>query len=88
MLSTFPQASHNALTLPKNERVRILAATLADNPNEDTKPVMPLYDTLADHRKDVAAAASPQGGTFGDAVPVSLNEPLYWSQQEPACATR
>ena len=76
-------ANATILTLPRNERVRILAATLADNPNEDTRPVMPLYDTLTDHRKDVAAVASPQGGTFSDAIPVSLSEPLYWSSKNP-----
>ncbi|MBC8103794.1 MAG: hypothetical protein H7Z41_14560, partial [Cytophagales bacterium] len=32
------------LTLPRNERVRILAATLAQNPNADTTPAAPLYD--------------------------------------------
>jgi alpha-mannosidase len=71
------------LTLPKNQKVRILAATLADNPNDDTKPAIPLYDTLSDHKKDVAAVASPPGGTFHDAVPVSLSEPLYWSSKNP-----
>ena len=67
------------VTLPNNPKIRILAATLGRNPNEDTVATEPLYDTLADHTVDSAPAIVPAGGTFSDATMVSLTTPLYFS---------
>lgn len=40
------------LTLPNNPNIKILAATVAENKNEDTQPAQPLYDDF-DGRKPV-----------------------------------
>lgn len=42
-------AGAKTLTLPNNEKIKILAASLASDPTEEAKPAQPLYDTLADH---------------------------------------
>jgi alpha-mannosidase len=34
----------NSLTLPNNPNIKILAATVSENKNDDTQPVQPLYD--------------------------------------------
>ena len=34
----------NTLTLPNNPNIRILAATVSENKNDDTQLVQPLYD--------------------------------------------
>ena len=53
----------NTLTLPTNDKVRILAATVARNPNDDLTPAQPLYDVL--DRSGVAGPTiSPAGGIF------------------------
>ncbi len=49
-----------AVTLPKNDRVRVLAASVGPDPNALTTPAQPLYDTL-DHN---TAALKPFYASF------------------------
>jgi alpha-mannosidase len=55
-----------AVTLPDDERIRVLAMTAADNPNDDTRPAGRLYDHLA------ATRIQPPGGLFIESVRVEL----------------
>ena len=52
------------VTLPGNERIRVMAMTVADNPNEDTAPAQPLFDRIT------AAYVKPHGGLYIDPVTV------------------
>ncbi|MEO7716018.1 MAG: glycoside hydrolase family 38 C-terminal domain-containing protein [Capsulimonas sp.] len=64
------------LRLPTNPRVRILAATLAQNPNDDTVAAQPLMDVL-DRADDAAPEIEPSGGVFHNATSVTVQPPLY-----------
>ena len=67
------------LTLPDNAAVRVLAVTVAQNPNADALPAQPLYDTLdrasGGRTPEIAAPSS----TAKDAVQVSITPPLYYT---------
>ena len=54
------------VTLPDNDRIRVLAMTVADNPNDDTRPAKVLYDQID------ATYIDPPGGIFIDPVLVTL----------------
>ncbi len=63
-------AGATEVTLPNIERIRIMAMTVADNPNEDTAPAQPLYDRIT------AAYVKPHGGLYIDPVTVNLTTDL------------
>ncbi|BDI30972.1 hypothetical protein CCAX7_30230 [Capsulimonas corticalis] len=65
-----------ALRLPRDSRIHILAATLAQNPNDDTVPAQPLMDTL-DRSGGAAPQITPPGGVFDDSTSVTIQPPLY-----------
>src|SRR5207244_4586838 len=76
-------AGARTLTLPSNDRVRILAMTLVEHDHNRLHPAAPLHDTLEDHVPDSPSIAGPghePGGGFGDAIPVTINHGLYWNQ--------
>jgi alpha-mannosidase len=54
------------VTLPDQERMRVLAMTVAADPNAETTPSRPLYDELT------AVRIEPHGGLFIEPVRVSL----------------
>jgi hypothetical protein len=55
-----------SVTLPDDERIRVLAMTVADDPNDDTRPAGRLYDHLT------ATRIQPPGGLFIEPVRVEL----------------
>jgi alpha-mannosidase len=60
-----PQGT-SSVTLPDNNRIRILALTVADNPNSGTSPAQPLYDDL------IATHIRPYGGLYIEPVTITL----------------
>ena len=70
-------AGARALRLPDDARVHILAATLTQNPNDDTIPAEPLTDTLS-HTGGDTPEISPSSGVFHDATSVTIQPPLYF----------
>ncbi len=66
------------LKLPDNANVRVMAVTVARNPNADVLPAQPLYDTLDRTGGRTPEIVSPAVATK-DAVQVSINPPLYYA---------
>jgi alpha-mannosidase len=67
-----------ALRLPDNANVRIMAVTVAQNPNADAVPAQPLYDTLersGGRTPEIIAPSAPSR----DAVSVSIHPPLFYA---------
>ncbi|MDQ2798748.1 MAG: chitobiase/beta-hexosaminidase C-terminal domain-containing protein, partial [Armatimonadota bacterium] len=64
--------------LPDNANVRVMAVTVARNPNADVLPAQPLYDTLDRTGGRTPEIVSPAGATK-DAVQVSIAPPLYYA---------
>ncbi len=60
-------AGAKSVTLPDNDRIRIMAMTVADNPNDDTEPAQYLYDHVD------AVFIDPPGGLHIDPVSVDLS---------------
>ena len=69
------------LTLPDNERIRVFALSVADDPAVGFAAAAPLYDTFADHVEGGSPAATPAPGRFDDSVTVALQPPLYYRQE-------
>lgn len=69
-------AGAKTLTLPKDDRIRIMAVTAAADSTVGTVPAQPLMDEL---RRDVPLSPkiSPAEGKFTDLVPVILERPLF-----------
>lgn len=65
-----------ALTLPKDERVMLLAATMVNDGMARVSPAAPLFDTLDDRTQD-APQISPSKGTFADITEVNIAPRLY-----------
>ena len=61
--------------LPKDDRIRIFAATVARDDNAETRPAQPLYDSL--HRETPPPSFEPEGGEFSDSVKVRILTPWY-----------
>jgi len=64
------------LTLPKDDRVLVLAATAASDAGAATHPAQPLADDLT---RDVIPVPGivPAGGRFADGITVTLERPLW-----------
>jgi alpha-mannosidase len=60
-------AGAKSVTLPDNDKIRVLAMTLADNPNGDTIPAADLYDHVDTVR------IRPRGGLTIDPVTVEMS---------------
>jgi hypothetical protein len=58
------------LTLPDNERIRIFAATAANNPNDDIEAAQLLYDSASSTSVKITTES---GGYFLDTATVSLS---------------
>jgi alpha-mannosidase len=71
----------NMVNLPTNDKVRILAATVAENPNEEAKPAGALYETLGKAQAD-EPVISPAPGKFSDVTEVSVGHPMYWTSSD------
>jgi hypothetical protein len=54
------------LTLPRNDKIKLLAVTVADNPNDSIAPTAPLYD------QPIAARITPVGGLTIEPVTVTI----------------
>ncbi len=70
-----------SVVLPNNDRVRILAASVAENPNEAAAPAQPLYETLGEAHND-GPIVSPSAGSFTDSTVVTVSRPLYWTEKQ------
>jgi alpha-mannosidase len=68
--------SARTLTLPKDPRIRVMAVTVATDPNADATPACDLYERLDRTGGDVPMI-EPQGGRFHGPVLVTLDGPLY-----------
>jgi alpha-mannosidase len=66
------------LTLPNNDRIRVLAVSVANEPGAGVAAATPLYDTFRDHVSNVSPEASPAPGKFSDSVTITLEPPLYF----------
>ena len=66
------------VTLPMNDKVRILAATVAENLNDSTTASAPLYDVL-ERSGTAGPTVSPGGGSFHDSMEVTVGHSFYWS---------
>jgi len=55
------------LTLPKNDKIKLLAVTVADNPNDSVSPAAALYD------QPIAARITPPGGPTIEPVTVTIS---------------
>ncbi len=72
-------AGATSLTLPDNPKVRVFAITVAKNSHDQAVAASPLYDTFDDRSVGPQVASiMPQGGSFNDITPVTLNHSLYW----------
>ena len=69
------------LTLPDNEKIRVFAVSVANDPAAGFAVAAPLYDTFADHVEGGSPGASPAPGRFDDSVTVALLPPLYYRQE-------
>ena len=67
------------VTLPNNPNVKILAATVAADPNEAITPAQSLYDTLQ-HPETMAPHIDLSQAADGASDSVVLSHPLYFSQ--------
>jgi alpha-mannosidase len=65
-----------ALTLPNNDKILVLAATLVKDERDEVIPAAPLFDILDDRVQD-APRMSPGKGTFSDATEVRIEPRLY-----------
>jgi len=68
----------NTLRLPDNANVRIMAVTVAQNPNADAVPAQPLYDTL-NREGGRTPEIIPPSAASRDAVSVSIRPPLFYA---------
>ena len=68
------------ITLPNNEKIRVFAVSVADEPGAGFAPAAPLYDTFSGHVEDGPPEASPAPGRFADSVAVALRAPLYYRE--------
>jgi alpha-mannosidase len=64
------------LVLPHDRRIKVLAASIATDINQDSAPAGSLYD-LPDHRASQSVVLDPNGGTFDHIVKVKISPPLY-----------
>jgi len=65
-----------SLTLPRDPRIKVMAATVARDPNVDAQPACDLYDRL-DRSGGNVPMIEPQGGRFTQPVNITLDGPLY-----------
>ena len=73
-------AGARQITLPNNEKIRVFAVTVANDPGAGFAAAAPLYDTFADHVEGGAPSASPAPGKFTDFAAVTLLPPLYYRE--------
>lgn len=66
------------LTLPNNDKIRVFAVSVANEPGAGVTPAAPLYDTFFNHVSDEALEASPAPGKFSDLVTITITPPLYY----------
>ncbi len=75
-----PDGSDN-VTLPNNPRIRVMAATVASNPNDLTVPIQPLYDVL-DRQGTPGPQIFPSSGSFKDSTQVELGHAFYYAPSD------
>jgi alpha-mannosidase len=66
------------LTLPNNDKIRVFAVSVANEPGAGVTPAAPLYDTFSNHVSDESLASSPPPGKFSDLVAITITPPLYY----------
>ncbi len=71
-------AGAKKLTLPNNDKIRVFAVSVANEPGAGVSPAAPLYDTLSNHVSDESLQATPASGSFSDEVSVTITPPLYY----------
>jgi alpha-mannosidase len=70
------RAGARTLTLPDAPDVRVMAATMADDPEGDVEAAAPLYDVI-DRKTGMAPDLSPAAGTYDDTTTVTFKQELY-----------
>jgi alpha-mannosidase len=68
------------LTLPNNDKIRVFAVSVANEPGAGVAPAAPLYDTFSNHVSNEPLEAFPASGKFSDLVTVTLTPPLYYQE--------
>jgi alpha-mannosidase len=71
----------DSVTLPTDSGVRVLAASVASNPNDDVRPAQPLYDVI-NHRTNTGPSISPASGEYHDTIKVELGHTRYWTDKD------
>jgi alpha-mannosidase len=71
-------AGAKGVTLPRNEKIRIFAMTVARNLHDQARAATALYDTLEDHVATDGPVILPHGGKFEEKATVTIEHPLYW----------
>lgn len=66
------------LTLPNDPSIKVLAVSVGRDTHDQARPASPLSDNLKDHVAGGKPIVSPSGGTFNDAMTLSIAPPLYW----------
>ncbi|MBC8012188.1 MAG: chitobiase/beta-hexosaminidase C-terminal domain-containing protein, partial [Burkholderiales bacterium] len=70
------------LTLPTDDRIRILAVSVTREPGAGVAPAAPLFDTLSVPTTSSAAATTPTipqaGQKFSDLTAITIQPPLYY----------
>jgi alpha-mannosidase len=64
------------VTLPSNEKVRIMAASIGSQ--DFIRPIQPLYDVL-ERTNMPGPSITPEGGEYHDSLKVSLDHSFYWT---------
>lgn len=74
------------ITLPHDERIKVLAATAVNEPSAAIVAAAPFFDTLIGHEESpprigvVGSAADAPNAAYADAVEVTLAPSLYWRE--------
>ena len=67
-----------SLRLPDNPNVRVMAVTVAQNPNANTVPAQPLYDVMKRTGGRTPEIVAPSAASR-DAVSVTISPPLFYA---------
>jgi len=70
-------AGTTSVMMPMNDRVRVLAVSVAKNRHDDAMPASDLYDKLSDHG-GIGSPVIAASGDANDVTTVAIDPPLYW----------
>ncbi len=70
-------AGAKVVTLPKDSKIKVFAATAANTGGSRVTAARPLFDTLSGHQQD-APQIVPAAGKFSDATEIRVEPAMYW----------